>query len=376
MDITSFYLPVKILEGPGSSRQIADHLGRGKTLLVTDKGLVSAGLAGTMASTMQSSGLETEIYDDVLPDPDEAMVMKLVEVLRKESFRQVVALGGGSVIDTAKAACCLAVNEGPMEAYQWDNRIFENPPLPLAAVPTTSGTGSEVSGVAVIGSRNTKKGIKQDAIFPKLAVIDPELMTGLPPFLTAITGMDALTHGIEAYTGKNRNPLILSLAESAIKLTVSALSEAVHNGSDIQARWDMAKAAMMAGIAMDLGGLGIVHSISAPFCTALHVSHGLGNTFLLPYALEFNIAGNEELYDDLARLLGGSSHRDCIPAILNWQKELGLEEALGKVRDQLASEGDLEMIGKIGSGMFLMKNNVKPASPGECTALLKKAAGL
>ncbi len=374
--MTSFYLPVRIIEGTGASKEIAKALGNGKTLLVTDKGLVAAGLAGTMQKTLEDSGLETGIYDAVLPDPDEDMVMALVQVLRDGGYRQVVALGGGSVIDTAKAACCLAVNDGPMEDYQWNNRVFETTPLPLAAVPTTAGTGSEVTGVAVIGSRNTKKGIKQDAIFADLAVIDPELMAGLPPFLTAITGMDALTHGIEAFTGVNRNPIILSLAESAIKLVMGSLAKVVKDGSDLEARSDMAKAAMMAGIAMDLGGLGIVHSISAPFCSALHVSHGLGNTFLLPYALEFNVAGNEAVYDELAVLLGGKDHTDCIPILQSLQEELGLQEALEKVRAQLKEEGDFDALGKIGSAMFLMKNNIKPASPEACSALLRKAAGV
>lgn len=376
MDISSFYLPVKIVEGPGSHREIPGFLAKTKTLLVTDKGLVSAGLAEKVASVLKKASIPMEIYDEVLPDPDETMVLSLVKVLRDGAFTQVVALGGGSVIDTAKAACCLSVNDGPMDDYQWNNRIFENTPLPLIAVPTTAGTGSEVSGVAVIGSRNTKKGIKQDAIFAKVAVIDPELMLGLPPFLTAITGMDALTHGIEAYTGLNRNPLIISLAESAIKLIVRSLSRAVVDGSDIQARAELAQGAMMAGIAMDLGGLGIVHSLSAPLCTALHVSHGLGNTFLLPYALEFNIKGNESLYDKLAVLLGGESSTDCVTLILKWQETLGLSDGLADVRSKLVSQGNFETLGKIGSQMFLMKNNIKAASAEECTALLKKAAKL
>lgn len=376
MPTTDFYLPVHIVEGAGCVQRIGDYLSGGATVLVTDRGLAQSDMAARVLAAVRAKCPDALLYGDIDPDPDEVMVTALVSFIRSHAIVQVVALGGGSPLDAAKAAACLAANEGPMEEYQWEGRRFEHPPLPLIVIPTTAGTGSEVSGVAVIGSRNTKKGIKHPYMFAKTALIDPELTLGLPPFLTATTGMDALTHAIEAFIGLNKNPLVVSLAESALRLISANLTEAVTNGKNILARTAMSQAAMMAGIAMDLGGLGIVHSLSAPLCSNLHVAHGLGNTFLLPDALEYNIKGNEASFSRLAALMGGSEPAFCIGRIRAWQRELGLEKPLSEVREKLRAREDIAWLAEIGAKMFLMKNNPRPADADACAALLRKAAGL
>jgi alcohol dehydrogenase len=373
---TDFYLPVDIVEGAGCVARIGDYLSTARTVLVTDRGLAGSSMTARVLSAAKEKCPDVLLYGEVDPDPDEAMVMSLVAFIRDNAIGQVVALGGGSPLDTAKAAACLAANDGRMEEYQWEGRRFERPPLPLIVIPTTAGTGSEVSGVAVIGSRNTKKGIKHPYVFAKTALIDPELTLTLPPFLTATTGMDALTHAIEAYTGINRNPLIVSLAESAVRLISANLTEAVTNGKNIAARTAMSQAAMMAGIAMDLGGLGIVHSLSGPLCSNLHVAHGLGNAFLLPDALEYNIHGNEATFGRLAALMGGGAPDYCIERIRAWQRDLGLEKPLSEVREKLRTRDDLAWLADIGAKMFLMKNNPRPADADACAAVLRKAAGL
>jgi alcohol dehydrogenase len=374
--ITNFYLPVKIVEGAGCVGRIADYLSTVRTVVVTDRVLATNGIFAKILAAVQSKCPDALAYSEVDPDPDERIVSSLVSFVRDNSIGQIVAVGGGSALDTAKAAACLAPNEGPMEEYQWEGRAFECPALPLVVIPTTAGTGSEVSGVAVIGSRNTKKGINHPYIFAKTALIDPELTLTLPPFLTVTTGMDALTHGIEAFIGLNKNPLIVSLAESAIRLISRNLTRATTKGDDLAARTAMSHAATMAGIAMDLGGLGIVHSLSAPLCSNLHVAHGLGNTFLLPYSLEYNVIGNETVFSRLAELMGGSGPDYCVERIKVWQMELGLEKSLAEVRDKLRSRNDIEWLADIGAKMFLMKNNPRPADTAACAAILRKAAGL
>ncbi len=376
MSITSFYLPVNIVEGPGCVARIGEYLGSGKTVLVTDRGLAKTSIVASVLGAIKVCCADVMTYTDVDSDPDETMVMALVKFIRVNHIEQVVAVGGGSAIDTAKAAACLAPNDGPMEDYQWEGRQFESQPLSLTVIPTTAGTGSEVSGVAVIGSRNTKKGIKHPYVFAKTALIDPELTLSLPPFLTATTGIDALTHAIEAYIGVNDNPLIKSLAESAIRIIADSLPEAVINGSNLQARSGMAKAAMMAGIAMDLGGLGLVHSLSAPLCNNLHVAHGLGNAFLLPDCMEYNLIGNEETFARLSILMGGSGPNFCIQKVREWLPELGLTKPLSEVASKLKAREDIAWLAELGSKMFLMKNNPRPADAAACEKILRKAAEL
>ncbi len=376
MPTTEFYLPVNIVEGAGCVERIGDYLSTGRAALVTDRGLAGSAMTARVLTAVKAKCPEALLYADVDPDPDELMVTSLVAFIRDNEIGQLVALGGGSPLDTAKAAACLAANDGRMEEYQWEGRRFERPPLPLIAVPTTAGTGSEVSGVAVIGSRNTKKGIKHPYVFAKTALIDPELTLTLPPFLTATTGMDALTHAIEAYTGVNQNPLIVSLAESAVRLISANLTESATNGKNIAARTAMSRAAMMAGIAMDLGGLGLVHSLSGPLCSNLHVAHGLGNAFLLPDALEYNIHGNEETFRRLAALMGGDTPESCVGRIRALQRELGLEKPLSEVREKLRARDDVAWLADLGAKMFLMKNNPRPADADACAAVLRKAAGL
>jgi alcohol dehydrogenase class IV len=276
----------------------------------------------------------------------------------------------------------MATNEGSLEDYQWNNKPFANPPLPLIAVPTTAGTGSEVTGVAVITSRNAKKGIKKQEIFPKTAILDPELMLTMPPFLTATTGMDALTHAVEAYVGKNSNPVADSLAEAAIRLIGDNLAKAVENGSNIESRSNMALASTMAGIAMDQAGLGIVHSLSSPVCTFMHLSHGLANAVLLPFGMEYNLTTRPEYFAEIARLLGGDTSemkreeaaRLSVELVHRLIDRIGLGEELASIKNQFKKRNDLDTFGESASNIFLIRNNPKPASAAECTGIFRRIA--
>src|SRR6056297_1722219 len=190
----SFDLPTEIEFGFGLYQELPQKLEVGKrVLIVSDPGLKKIGLVEKIEKVVSDNGFEVDVYTEISPNPDEELVSDLTNYIHEKGSQQIIVLGGGSSIDAAKVASCMAVNDGPLEDYQWNNRSFENPSLPLYVFPTTAGTGSEVTGVAVITSRNTKKGVVDKYIFPDKALVDPELMKSLPPYLTAITGMDALT---------------------------------------------------------------------------------------------------------------------------------------------------------------------------------------
>jgi alcohol dehydrogenase class IV len=395
--MTEFYMPTTIVEGCGSSTRLPVLCKGKRVVVVTDVGLASSSIVANVVNALRLSGKNVFIYADVSPNPDEQMVLALTGFLRGRLALSglnnasahsavdstdelwVVAVGGGSAIDTAKAAVCLAVNTGSLAEYQWEGRQFECPPLPLVAVPTTAGTGSEVTGVTVVSSRNTKKGIKQPYVFPRYAVVDPQLMVGLPPLLTASTGMDALTHAIEAFVGKNRNPLVRSMAASAISLVCGSIECACADGSDVDARSAMAHGSLLAGIAMDQGGLGIVHSLSSALCGILHVPHGEGNALLLPYGMRYNIPYATHEMADVARLMGldlsgMDDHAAAFAAVEYVEgllQRIGLEPSIMRIKSEVRSRTDLAEFGRISASMVLMNNNPSKTDAAQCEALFR-----
>lgn len=374
----NFNLPTEVVVGTGVYKRLDKLIKTDKkTLIVTDRGLVEAGIVEKIENILIKAGIEPEIFSNVKPNPDQELVQGLTDNMRENNIEQVIAVGGGSPIDGAKTACCLATNEGPLADYQWGDRSFASPALPLIAIPTTAGTGSEVTGVAVITSRETKKGINDREIFPRKAIVDPELMTTLPPYLTAITGMDALTHAVEAYLGLGANPMTDALAARAIELIGDYLPRAYAHGQDLEARYNMALASMLAGVAMDQAGLGIVHSLASPLCTYLHLSHGLANSILLPHGMKFNLIAREEKMARIAGILGADrellSRREAaemaIELVRGLQEDLGLTE---KMEEVLAVEPDLEQYGQNAANMFLIRNNPRQATAEDCTQLFAR----
>ncbi len=371
----TFNLPTEIVTEPGIYLQLYGFLNPNiRTIIVTDDGLVKAGIVDKVRDTLLEKKIKVDVYTDIKPNPDEKIVDKITSLIKKNKFEQIIALGGGSTIDAAKVACCLSTNEGPLEDYQWNNRPFESCPLPLIAIPTTAGTGSEVTGVSVITSRNIKKGINAKEIFPKIALVDAKLMTSLPPYLTAITGMDALSHAIESYLGLRANPLTDSLAIESIKLIGKYLPHAYANGNDIEARHNMAVASTMAGLAMDQAGLGIVHSLASPVCAYLHWSHGLACSILLPYGMKYNLIARQSKMAYIAELLGantfGMSKREmaqkAIECVFNLEKDLELDKI---IQEKIKVKPDLDKYCKNAASMFLLKNNSRQTSAQDCSEI-------
>ena len=248
-----------------------------------------------------------------------------------------------------------------------------NPPLPLIAIPTTAGTGSEVTMCAVIVDRNCKKGINGPAMFPMAALVDAELMASLPLYLTATTGMDALSHAIEAYVGLGANPITDACAREAIRLIGGALWRSCANGGDLKARQDMALGSVLAGVAMDQAGLGLVHALSSPLCSFFHMAHGEANAVLLKYCMEFNLMARPEKFADIAALLwvntAGMSTFQAAQASVKAVETLFDETG---VRVPFTSfgmkESDAELVAS-NLATFLQANNPRRISQKQCEQL-------
>jgi alcohol dehydrogenase class IV len=387
MEAVQFYLPTKIIAGPGVFRTLPGLLPvqNGTTALITDTGILATEKARELVSILRDAGGSLEIYDRVVPDPDEAAAGEAADFVKNCGADQVISLGGGSSLDTAKVACALAVNDKPLSAYQWEGEKFTNPPVPLFALPTTAGTGSEVTGVSVITSRDTKKGVLGDAMYPKAALIDAELTLSLPPNLTAHTGMDAIAHAVEAYVGRSASPVSDSFAREAIRLAGRNLLRVYENGGDLEARHGMALASCMAGIAFDQSGLGIIHSLASPVCADLHIPHGLAMAFLLPHGMEFNRRVREERIAEIGVLLGAvpeampaaEAAEQTVQYVAELRVRLGLTEDFREItrkfdEHKISTGTNEENFGRRATEVFLMRNNPVQPTPKECAAVFTK----
>jgi alcohol dehydrogenase class IV len=263
-----------------------------RVLIITDAPLFKLGLLEPMLDVFQQLGTEVRVFSDVEPDPDYDLIMRGVACLQQFQAEAVLAVGGGSSIDCAKAivlshanACHPAKLTGV-----WLYALPRKKGLPFYAIPTTAGTGSEVTVAAVVSDKTaqTKKAIIDPKTAPGMVALDARLTAGLPPFLTACTGMDALTHAIEAYISTMAMPETDELARTATAMIISNLPAAFHNGRDMEARENMLVASSLAGLAFTRAGVGYVHAIAHQLGGLYHIPHGLANAIILPYVLEFS----------------------------------------------------------------------------------------
>ncbi len=290
----TYHLPTKIIFGLPALEALNNELNllaARRVLLVSDPGLADIGLVEHLRAGLSTEGRDISAFTQVSSNPTSDEVAVGLTAAREIEAQAIIALGGGSPIDVGKGIAMLMSNGGSYADYQWGGKAITKRSLPLLAVPTTAGTGSEVSKVAVIvdPDRPFKKGVLSPLMFPHAAVLDPELTRSLPPGLTAATGIDALTHALEAYIGRRANPHTDMLALAALDTIWWALPRAVGDGEDMEARETMMLAALWAGTAMDHAGLGLIHSLSGPLTGALHLHHGLTNAILLPPAIRFNL---------------------------------------------------------------------------------------
>ena len=271
-----------------SCKEISSKLGK-SILFITDKGLMSLGLTEQTLKELKKIS-SVEIFDDVEADPSKKTLLKAIEVGKKIKATGVIGFGGGSSMDVAKlTALILGSGENLEEA--WGVANAKGPRLPLVLIPTTAGTGSEVTPVSIITvGEEEKKGVSSSIILPDLAILDPDLTLGLPAGTTAATGIDAMVHAIEAYasSSKNNNPISKMLSIEALKLLGGSIEKAVFEGSNVEARGNMLIGAMLAGKAFANSPVAAVHALAYPIGGTFHVSHGLSNSLVLPYVLRFN----------------------------------------------------------------------------------------
>lgn len=382
-DFFEFFCPARILAGAGvvdSLGQTMEDMGLKKCFLVTDKVLKKAGLVDRVIKALKEADVRVVgIFDEVLPNSEVSLVEKGASLAMEAGPDFLLALGGGSNIDTAKAINIILSNGGSLLDYEGFG-LLSSPLAPLVAVPTTAGTGSEVTQFAVIkdDSRQAKLSFLSPYLVPRVAVLDPEMTVGMPPQLTASTGLDALTHAVEAHVSSASNPMASGLALEAARIIFQNLPVAVSRGGDLEARHAMLVASAMAGMAFSSAMVGIVHAMSHA-CGGLYgVPHGLANAILLPFGMEYNIPSSASRLAEIARAAGvnvsGLTAEEgaarAVEAVRDLCAGCGIDQ---KLRDTgVPAEGlsDVAELAAVDGAIF---NNPNPAEPEDILELLKKA---
>jgi alcohol dehydrogenase len=325
-----FRVPTRLLLEPGSLGHLPDVVSGyspDRVLLVTDPGVEETGWPERVWCALGSTGVEAITFDDVEPNPRHSTIDRMADWGREEGVSLVIGLGGGSVLDAAKAAAMVIPNGGSCAGYEGRNRYRETP-LPFLAIPTTCGTGSEVTWVSVITveERQAKISVKGETMFPAWALVDPDLLRTLPARLVAWTGVDALTHALEAYTCRLANPVSDALATSAIGLLFGHLRRAAADiAGDAEAREAVMRASTIAGLAFGNADVAAVHCLSETLGGRWDVPHGLANAVLLAPVLRYNLAASESRLAALAGSLGiAGGAEGVIRAVEDLVRDLGI----------------------------------------------------
>ncbi|UCF91256.1 MAG: iron-containing alcohol dehydrogenase [Desulfobacterales bacterium] len=306
--ISTFLASKKVLLGYGAVQHVGEEarkLGASKIMVVTDAGVVNAGIIEMVQKPLEAAGLTSTVFDEVLPEPPARIIDACAQMVRDGGYDLIVGLGGGSSLDTAKAAGALAVNPGSVLDYVGLD-ILPRRGVSTILIPTTAGTGSEATRVMVLTDEasNTKKVVFSDYLLPDAAVLDPTLTLTVPPHVTADTGMDALVHAIETYVSAITTPYAEVLALQAIAMIARHLPQAYAKGSNRLARYNMLLAANLSGAAFASGGLGAVHGLAYVLGTEYHMAHGRSNAIMLPHVMKYNLIGNLEKYGKIAAAMG------------------------------------------------------------------------
>lgn len=371
--------------GPGSRKLIADEVKRRgfqKAFVVTDKELIKHNVAGMVLAVLDEASIPYSIYDDVKPNPTIANVQSGVAAFKASEADFILAVGGGSPIDTAKAIGIINNNPEFSDVVSLEGVApTRNKTVPIIAVPTTAGTASEVTINYVITDETAvKKMVCVDPNdLPILAIIDPELMMTMPKGLTAATGLDALTHAIEGYITKAAWEMSDMFAIKSIELIAEHLETAVHEPSNVAARDGMALAQYIAGMGFSNVGLGIVHSMAHPLGAFYDTPHGVANALLLPFVMEFNASANLEKFKDIARALRvphicSMSVEDAAAAAISAVKELSTKVGIPKrLQDIGVKEEDLPKLAEAAFRDVCTPGNPRSASVEEILAIYRQA---
>ena len=374
----------RIVFGDGIISRIGEiaaaRLGR-SLLVITDPGLVKVGLIEPALQALGAAGVAAALFSDVEADPPEAVIEAAVAAARAAGATAVIGLGGGSSMDVAKLVALLVPGtERLADVYGIGNA--KGPRLPLLLAPTTAGTGSEVTPISIVTTgASEKKGVVSPLLLPDVALLDPGLTVGLPPHVTAATGIDAMVHAIEAYASASpsNNPLSRSLAREALRLLAGAIERAVHHGGDRAARGDMLLGAMLAGQAFANAPVAAVHALAYPIGGHFHIPHGLSNALMLPHVLRFNAETAAAAYAEIAPCAFpeleevGSQARAAVFAdkLAGLSRRCGLQQRL---RDVGIPDGDLPMLAQDAMKQTrLLVNNPRPLTERDALAIYRQA---
>lgn len=338
----TFSLPTKVVSGCGCLAELpteARRLGT-KALVVSDPGIRKAGILDKVEAVLTAAEIPFAVYEDVQANPTLENAAEAAELAKSTGADVFVAVGGGSSMDTAKSASVLLKNPGPLAAYAGFDK-FEVQPAPVIAIPTTAGTGSEVTIVAVMADAQAHRKFTVGSIrmIPRVALLDAELTLGLPPFVTAYTGLDALTHAIESYTSTTTQHVTDAVNLDTIGHIFENLPKAVLRGDDRRAREEMLYASCMASMTCNSTFLGLVHAIASPVCGLTNAAHGLACAVLLGAVMEYNLPVAEEKYARIALAVGAADRgmtrraqaEAAVAAVRCLARELGIPEKLSAI---------------------------------------------
>ncbi len=338
-------------DGALESPLICGQLGIRKPLIITDQGIVSCGLLQPIMEKFAEQELEATVFADICADPPEQNIFDALKAAKSAGCDGVIGFGGGSSMDVAKLLAILLNSEQPLHEM-YGVEMITGARLPLIQIPTTSGTGSEATAVAIVTTgESTKAGVVSPVLFADHIILDPNLTLGLPKHVTAATGIDAMVHAIEAYTSKRlKNPLSDIVALKALRLLSGNIEQAVNHGNDVVARSDMLLGAMLAGQAFANAPVGAVHALAYPLGGTYHIPHGLSNSLVLPHVIRFNAPECADMYLEIAENLAGlhrhELNRNNVGENLanyfyNMAKDLGLQTSLAEMGIEESALSDL-----------------------------------
>lgn len=384
MNSFQFLTVKKIVCEPGSAQGLSSYcqeLAIHRLMLITDPGIVKTGMTESIVKLIEQAGISVLVYSEVQADPPESLVLAAAKLAHDKDIDGVIGLGGGSSLDVAKLVAVLAISKQPLNELYGIDKVCGGR-LPLILVPTTAGTGSEVTATSIVTTGAiTKSGIIAPQLIPDITLLDAELTTGLPPLTTAATGIDAMVHAIEAYTSKHKkNSISDMLARQALRLISANIVEAVHNGSNLEARSNMLLGAMMAGQAFANSPVAAVHALAYPLGGHYHIPHGLSNSLVLPHVLRFNAEAAGDMY---AELLPCISRCDYIENNMVVSCDIFIEEIEGIIskvglpktlREQNIPKADLPMLANDAIlQQRLLINNPKDVSQKDALSIYKAA---
>jgi alcohol dehydrogenase class IV len=372
----------KIVAGTGSIGGIAAEaaeLGAGKALLITDKGVWNAGLVDRPRQLLEAAGINVEIVNDTPPEPEVEQVNAIFGRVRNLGCELIVGIGGGSAMDVAKLIAVLLTNDLSLRQLL-DKVPIKKRGLPTIMVPTTAGTGAEVTpnAIVLVPEEELKVGIVSSKMMPDCVILDPLMTAKLPPAITASTGMDALTHAIECYTSKKSNPFSDTFALKAISLLTGSIRRAYRDGGDLDARHDMLLGAMFGGLCIATSSTTAVHALAYPLGGKYRIPHGLSNAILLPHVMNFNMDAATEKFRDIAAAMGigvaGIPAREAaekmVANLFSLIEDLNIEPSLKK---QGITDSELDLMVEAAAKVTrLLDNNPKPMTKADMRGIYEK----